>query len=107
MFWLQDAGFGEIAEPFLQGKDVPEENIDAALAALPARYQEAVKKRVATLKDTVSTRLKKNKRPDIRSIFVEEVRASLGVKPDSFNDLTSITVLHFRMLSNYQLQYTI
>jgi len=59
----------------------------------PSRFQEVVRKRVATIKDTVSKHRKKEhnaggggegQRPDIRSVFHKEVRGTSAFKNSFF-----------------------
>ncbi|CAG0922006.1 unnamed protein product [Notodromas monacha] len=83
--WFRDVGLDHVIEPFLSGNQIPEEDVDEAVGMLPPHYQASVKKRVATLNDTLALK-KKEPRPHIRSIFVPENLLDIPTRPRSLTD---------------------
>ena len=70
--WLKAAGLGELAIPWKEGREIPVEELGAALCSLSRTQAEAVKRRVHSLNHTVKQRYnqrQKVRKPDIREVF--------------------------------------
>lgn len=87
--WLVAAGLGQLREPFLEGKEVSDTELNATLSILSPHQAQAIKRRVDTLNFTIRQRARQNRarhrKPDIRDVF-RDYEASLLIH------LTSIVI---------------
>ncbi|XP_015438459.1 PREDICTED: rho GTPase-activating protein 18 [Dufourea novaeangliae] len=97
--WLRTAGLGQLTEAWKAGKEVPSEELGAALRPLSRAQAEAVKRRVKSLNHTVKQRFNQRQRvrkPDIRDVFKDVEASSTGTRsrsatPDSLDSVTGAT----------------
>ncbi|XP_076381094.1 rho GTPase-activating protein conundrum isoform X3 [Megalopta genalis] len=97
--WLRTAGLGQLTEAWKVGKEVPPEELGAALRPLSRAQAEAVKRRVKSLNHTVKQRFNQRQRvrkPDIRDVFKDVEASSTGTRsrsatPDSLDSVTGAT----------------
>ncbi|XP_031847776.1 rho GTPase-activating protein conundrum isoform X2 [Nomia melanderi] len=93
--WLRTAGLGQLTEAWKVGKEVPPEELGAALRPLSRAQAEAVKRRVRSLNHTVKQRFNQRQRvrkPDIRDVFKDVEASSTGTRsrsatPDSLDSV--------------------
>ncbi|XP_054265939.1 rho GTPase-activating protein conundrum-like isoform X1 [Macrosteles quadrilineatus] len=92
--WLVAAGLGRLREPFLEGKEVSDTELDNTLALMAPHQAQAVRRRVDTLNHTIRQRQKqlraRHRRPDIRDVFRDYENSSTGSRsrsatPDSLD----------------------
>ncbi|XP_067009183.2 rho GTPase-activating protein conundrum [Anabrus simplex] len=93
--WLRAAGLPHLTEPFSQGRELAEHELEPALRLLPKHQAEAVKRRVRTLNHTVRKRAgrqhrARQRKPDIRDVFKDIENSSTGTRsrsatPDSLD----------------------
>jgi len=67
--WLNDAGFGHLAEKYEAGKELEEETFREETSSLTRAQANAVKKRVDTLNATIRKRHKHPHKTDVRDVF--------------------------------------
>ena len=69
--WLQEAGLGELAVPFLDGREIAEKELENAVVNYSKPQREAIKKRVKSLNNTLRQRKNKarHRKADVRDVF--------------------------------------
>lgn len=92
--WLVSAGLGQLAEPFLAGREIAEGDLSPALTVMSEQQAEAIRRRVNSLNHTVRQRGRqnraRNRKPDIRDVFRDVESWSTGSRsrsatPDSLD----------------------
>lgn len=92
--WLRAAGLPHLTEPFSQGRELADHEVEPALRMLPKHQAEAVKRRVRTLNHTVRKKGRQHRarqrKPDIRDVFKDVENSSTGTRsrsatPDSLD----------------------
>ncbi|KAL3887750.1 hypothetical protein ACJMK2_000143 [Sinanodonta woodiana] len=78
--FLQEAGFGNLAEKFKDGTELSEEEVQTLTATLPSQHAAVIKRRVDTLNATLRKKQKQNK-TDVRDIFPDLSEKKLGTSP--------------------------
>ncbi|XP_033307234.1 rho GTPase-activating protein conundrum [Bombus vancouverensis nearcticus] len=97
--WLRTAGLGQLTEAWKAGREVPPDELGAALRPLSRAQAEAVRRRVKSLNHTVKQRFNQRQRvrkPDIRDVFKDIEASSTGTRsrsatPDSLDSATGVT----------------
>ncbi|KAK3602085.1 hypothetical protein CHS0354_029508 [Potamilus streckersoni] len=81
--FLQEAGFGNLAEKFKDGTELSEDEVQMLTATLSSQHAAVIKRRVDTLNATLRKKQKQNK-IDVRDIFpvpLEKKGIQLGTSP--------------------------